>query len=159
MHTIRDNSGKQCNPGRIAKSLLVGSAPKPLPASASAVVIFTKRESRHASIACKTQESDMTVSFRSAHWRKRIWRRKILQPQNIVLVFRGLGAEPSTSFLQFGPDCIACSYANVVHLPCLQLCKCSTFALLATMSYAKPQFETFSKEKKNPRDKLFVLLL
>ena len=44
-------------------------------------------------------------------------------------------------------------------LHCLQLCKCSTFALLATMSYAKPQFETFSKEKKNPRDRLFVLLL
>ena len=37
--------------------------------------------------------------------------------------------------------------------------KGATLALLATMSYAKPQFETFSKEKKNPRDKLFVLLL
>ena len=119
---VRVDSSKQCIVNNFCKSLLVGSAPKPLPASASAVVIFTKRESRHASIACKTQESDMTVSFMSAHWRKRIWRRKILQPQNIVLVFRGLGAEPSTSFLQFGPDCIACSYANVVHLPCLPLC-------------------------------------
>ena len=37
--------------------------------------------------------------------------------------------------------------------------KSFTLALLATMSYAKPQFETFSKEKKNPRDRLFVLLL
>jgi hypothetical protein len=27
------------------------------------VVIFTKSESRHASIACKTQEPGMTVSF------------------------------------------------------------------------------------------------
>ena len=30
MHTILDNSGKQCNPARIAQCLLVGSAPKPL---------------------------------------------------------------------------------------------------------------------------------
>ena len=31
------NSGKQCNPGRIAKSLLVGSAPKPLKTRAEAL--------------------------------------------------------------------------------------------------------------------------
>jgi len=93
---------------------------KPGFTSANAVVIFTKRESRHASIVCKTQESNMMVSFMSAHWRKRIWRRKILQPQNAVLVFRGLGAEPSTSFLQFGPDCIACQCAILAELHCLQ---------------------------------------
>ena len=34
---IRDNSYKQCNPGRIAQSLLVGSAPKPLKARAEAL--------------------------------------------------------------------------------------------------------------------------
>lgn len=32
-----NNSGKQCNPGRIAKSLLVGSAPKPLKTRACAL--------------------------------------------------------------------------------------------------------------------------
>jgi hypothetical protein len=31
------HSGKQCNPGRIAKSLLVGSAPKPLKTRAYAL--------------------------------------------------------------------------------------------------------------------------
>ena len=65
-----------------------------------------------------------------------------------ALVFRGLGAEPTNKLFAIRPG-----------LHCLQLCKCSTFALLATMSYAKPQFETFSKEKKNSRDRLFVLLL
>ena len=34
---FRDNSSKQCNPGRIAKSLLVGSAPKPLKTRACAL--------------------------------------------------------------------------------------------------------------------------
>ena len=32
-----DKSGKQCNPGRIAQSLLVGSAPKPLKTRAEAL--------------------------------------------------------------------------------------------------------------------------
>ena len=34
---FRDNSSKQCNPGRIAKSLLVGSAPNPLKTRACAL--------------------------------------------------------------------------------------------------------------------------
>ena len=37
LHTIRDNSGKQCNPARIAQCLLVGSAPKPLKTRACAL--------------------------------------------------------------------------------------------------------------------------
>lgn len=36
LHTIRDNSGKQCNPARIAQCL-VGSAPKPLKTRAYAL--------------------------------------------------------------------------------------------------------------------------
>jgi len=67
--------------------------------------------------------------------------------------------EHSSGFQGLGGGALNKLFAIRPGLHCLQLCKCSTFALLATMSYAKPQFETFSKEKKNPRDRLFVLLL
>ncbi len=61
----------------------------------------------------------------------------IPQPQSAALVFQGIGGGAINKHRALG----------------------RSSALLATMSYAKPQFETFSKEKKNPRDRLFVLLL
>ena len=70
--SVMDDGYGMFRNNNVCKSLLVGSAPKPLPASAGAVVIFTKRESRHASIACKTQERGMTAAFISAHRLKRI---------------------------------------------------------------------------------------
>ena len=75
---VRVDSGKQCNPGRIAKSLLVGSAPKPLKTRAAlcGCVVFlrhstfwlrlkSKKEKPLCQLSCCEQHLTQGLCYRS----------------------------------------------------------------------------------------------
>ena len=114
-----DGCGKQCACYTRRGNACWMLRPKPGCTSASAVVIFAKRESRHDGIACKSMSPPWRLlSFQLFSGSRTDAGRPYIHRAQ-ALVFRGLGAEPSTSFLQFCKNGIACGDANVLHLPCL----------------------------------------